>query len=294
MSQKQSNNLIEPLVSIGLFVRNGASCIHEVLDSLIGQTYKHFELIISDNASTDDTQAICEAYAKKDPRVRYIRQKEDIGRLQNADFVRHEARGEYYMLACHDDLYDKRYIEKCLEKFKEDPSAIGVFSRYRVENFAGTRDIDPSRSYASQKGLYERLKAFTQFHSADGKLDTIFSLWKAEVLTDIADESTQYSDLNWLFKQLFLGRLLQVDEALFTRREISRPEGYGYEYVRKLPRAKRFKRFFTDRIIAAMGNYSRLHASYILNSPALTGVEKTKLLFWELLSYLRGIWTGHY
>ena len=68
-----------PRVSIGMPVYNGAAFLKESLDSLLSQTYGDFELIISDNASTDETESICRSYAAGDPRVRYQRQEENRG-----------------------------------------------------------------------------------------------------------------------------------------------------------------------------------------------------------------------
>ena len=106
-----------PLVSMGMPVYNGAKYLREALDSLLAQTYKDFELVISDNASTDDTAKICQEYARKDRRIRYIRRKENVGGWKNFDFVRREARGRYFVWAAHDDLRGKSYLEKCLKKF---------------------------------------------------------------------------------------------------------------------------------------------------------------------------------
>jgi len=73
------NQQIRPKVTIGLPVYNGEKFIRKNLDSLLSQSYPYFELIISDNASTDSTSSICKEYEKKDKRIRYIRQKKNMG-----------------------------------------------------------------------------------------------------------------------------------------------------------------------------------------------------------------------
>lgn len=100
------------LISIGLPVYNGANRIRRALDSLLSQTYKNFELIISDNASTDETEKICKEYARKDNRIKYLRQKENIGQVNNLIFVLKEARGEYFMWAADDDWREEAFIEQ--------------------------------------------------------------------------------------------------------------------------------------------------------------------------------------
>ena len=68
-----------PRLSIGLPVYNGESLLPEAIEALLGQSYKDFELIISDNASNDRTAEICRGYEEQDSRVRYIRQSRNIG-----------------------------------------------------------------------------------------------------------------------------------------------------------------------------------------------------------------------
>jgi glycosyltransferase involved in cell wall biosynthesis len=92
-------------------VYNGAVFMRETIDSLLAQTYRDFELIISDNASTDETQAICEQYAARDPRVRYIRQDVNRGLCWNWNHVFEVSRGSYFKWTACDDLYDSRFLE---------------------------------------------------------------------------------------------------------------------------------------------------------------------------------------
>src|SRR4029077_19838978 len=92
-------------VSIGLPVYNGENYIAESLEALLGQSYKDFELIISDNASTDGTGDICRRYEKQDSRLRYYRQPRNIGLAPNHNFVVEQSRGELFKWASNDDLY---------------------------------------------------------------------------------------------------------------------------------------------------------------------------------------------
>ncbi len=95
-------------------VYNGASFIRAALDSLLAQTFSDFELIISDNASTDGTESICRAYAGKESRIRYVRQPANRGAAFNFSFVLSQASGQYFMWAAHDDSWDKDYISSCI------------------------------------------------------------------------------------------------------------------------------------------------------------------------------------
>jgi glycosyltransferase involved in cell wall biosynthesis len=83
-----------PRLTVGLPVYNGENYLAQSLEALLGQTYTDFELLISDNTSTDDTASICAQYQAADPRIRYIRQPRNIGCAPNHNFVVGEARGE--------------------------------------------------------------------------------------------------------------------------------------------------------------------------------------------------------
>lgn len=113
-----------PRLSIGLPVYNGEKFLPTALDSLLNQTFTDFHLIISDNASTDNTEAICLAYAAKDHRIRYYRNQENIGCARNFNRVFELSNTEYFKWAAHDDLHDPDYIRKCIEILDKDPSFI--------------------------------------------------------------------------------------------------------------------------------------------------------------------------
>lgn len=163
---KMKNKL--PLVSVGMPVYNGEKYIRQALDSLLGQTYKNFELIISDNASTDETKKICEEYAKKDKRIKYIRQKENMGATNNFKFVLEQATGKYFMWASHDDRWDANFISHLVMSILETHPHIVLAAceaQYVLESekklpffFEGTYYHD---NFSQQK-LSSRLKAIVK------------------------------------------------------------------------------------------------------------------------------------
>lgn len=117
-----------PKVSIGMPVYNGEPFIREALNSLLSQTFSDFELIISDNTSTDNTEKICREFELKDARVRYLRQKENIGAPANFKFVLDEAVGDYFMWAAADDLQEPEFIELLVSALDNNPSLVCVMS----------------------------------------------------------------------------------------------------------------------------------------------------------------------
>ncbi|MGK2855732.1 MAG: glycosyltransferase family 2 protein, partial [Thermoanaerobaculia bacterium] len=99
-----------PQLTIGMPVYNGARYIREALDSLLGQTFRDFEIFISDNASTDATPEICEEYRRRDARIRVVRQSENRGLLSNFRAVLEGARGDMFTWAAADDVWDPRWL----------------------------------------------------------------------------------------------------------------------------------------------------------------------------------------
>jgi glycosyltransferase involved in cell wall biosynthesis len=100
----------KPRVSLGMPVYNGERYLEKTFDSVLAQTYKDFELVISDNGSTDRTQAICERYAKMDSRVKYHRNSKNIGIAPNFNRVYELSPSEYFKWTDYDDLLAPEFL----------------------------------------------------------------------------------------------------------------------------------------------------------------------------------------
>src|SRR5262249_44963466 len=116
-----------PLVSIGLPVYNGERFLGTCLDSLLAQTYANLEIVISDNASTDGTPALCEEYAARDPRIRFVRSDRNRGAAWNHNQVASMARGVYFRWCGADDALDPRFIEACVATLESQRDAVLAF-----------------------------------------------------------------------------------------------------------------------------------------------------------------------
>jgi glycosyltransferase involved in cell wall biosynthesis len=127
-----------PKVSIGLPVWNGEKYLRLALDSILQQDYTDFELIISDNASTDRTQEICQEFAAKDKRIRYSRNQTNIGSSGNYNRVFELARGQFFKWASHDDEIHTSLLRRCLESFEHSaPNTVLVFSKAEIIDGSG-------------------------------------------------------------------------------------------------------------------------------------------------------------
>ena len=121
-----------PKITIGVPVYNGANIIKRALDSLLAQTYENFELIISDNGSTDLTSEICLEYTKKDNRIKYIQKNKTVSLISNWIFLVEQTKTEYFMFAPVDDYWDSKFIEKNLEILESNSNIVGSVSDIKL------------------------------------------------------------------------------------------------------------------------------------------------------------------
>lgn len=107
-----------PRVSVGLPVHNGDAYLREAIDSVLAQSFGDFELILSDNASTDGTQDICHDYAKADARVKVVRHPTNIGAAANYNYAFAVSDGEFFQWMAHDDVLGPEHLQYCLHIFE--------------------------------------------------------------------------------------------------------------------------------------------------------------------------------
>ncbi len=206
-----------PLITIGLPVFNGERYLAQALDSILGQTFDDFEIIISDNASTDDTQKICAYYLAKDPRVVYYSQPENLGAAFNFNFVFARARGRFFKWAAYDDLMAPTFLEKCLEKLESQPDVVLAYPR--------TVNIDEAGqvmgSYADDLNLIQESapERLSKFLATPGLCHPVFGLFRTEILrqTSLIGNYPR-SDRNLIGEISLWGKIAEIQEPLFLRR----------------------------------------------------------------------------
>jgi len=134
----EKNSYHKPKVSVGLPAYNSEKLISNRLESILSQTLRDIEVIISDDASTDSTQAICEEYSKKDKRIRYIRQKKNLGLQGNFHFLLKEAKCDYFVWAAHDDLWHPTFLKKNIDVLESNKNFVGSISRIQYDTVIKT------------------------------------------------------------------------------------------------------------------------------------------------------------
>ena len=208
---------VAPRVSIGLPVYNGEEFLREALDSLLAQDFTAFELIVSDNASCDATEPICRSY-EADPRVRYLRNAENIGATANFARLPKLARGDYFMWAAHDDRWEPSFVSKCVAQLDAHPEAVLCFSQVRFmdEHDAEVNDIPVHRLHTLGMDVRQRvrdlLKGMGWF--------AIYGLARREAMQGLTHFNVWGHDVVVLLQLALAGNFLDIPEPLFHSRVI--------------------------------------------------------------------------
>jgi glycosyltransferase involved in cell wall biosynthesis len=209
-----------PLVSVGLYVYNGERFLEEALDSILNQTFTDFELIISDNASTDRTGEIAQAYAKRDDRSRYYRSEKNMGGGWNMRRVYELATGKYFKWAAADDLLEPDFLRRCVEILERDPGCVVAY--------ASTKQVDENETFI--KNYVTPVKAdsndpvarFREMLLVNHNCYQIFGVMRISALHQLPPHGSYMSaDRVLLARMSLLGRFYEVPEDLFISRRHS-------------------------------------------------------------------------
>ena len=237
MTEKANNHI--PAVSIGMPVYNGENYIREALDSLLIQSFTNFELIISDNSSTDNTQEICQTYATKDSRIKYIRQQKNIGVALNFEFVLNMAQAEYFTWAASDDFWSENWIE-LLYNIASKHQNVAAFGKVITVDKGSQKlmHIATGQNYNFIGMKFFRRIIFFIFPENMGKANVIYGVYSTEVLKKLNILSYNYDYilifdlLNYLeiksFSDTFLFKRLH-DEAVGNQPRITNPYRKRFE-----------------------------------------------------------------
>ena len=207
----------QPRLSVGLPVYNGEKYLTESLDALLGQSYGDFHLIISDNASTDATEAICREYAAKDPRITYLRQPANIGATPNHNFVFEQSHTELFKWASYDDLYGRELLERCVAALDDDRELVLAHSWEAFIDATG--EILLTVDYPLATDSPDPVERFRSMLFAVGG-DDFYGVMRSETLRRTPlHGSYHHADRTLMAEVALSGRFYQVPEVLFFRRD---------------------------------------------------------------------------
>jgi len=244
---------ILPMITVGIPVYNGEQYIQKAINSVLTQSYTNFELIISDNASTDSTEEICKKFVQKDSRIKYVRQQMNEGTDFNFSFVLSEARSKYFAWLAADDYWEPTFLEKNIAALESDDNivgSIGLVKFYGIENFHIKKNLSYKIKNKIKRGSNDEYEKYEHvrpvFGSYEKKASTylrfdqasfVYGLFRTEKLKKrrISVDMAGW-DLIMILNILKEGDLYVVDEVLLHRFVSGIHSGSGYlnSYKKKI------------------------------------------------------------
>lgn len=272
MTEKTNNHV--SAVSIGMPVYNGEKYIREALDSLLAQTFTDFELIISDNCSTDKTQEICREYAIKDSRIKYINQPENIGAALNFEFVLNAAQAKYFIWTASDDFWSNNWLELLYSSVSKCPYTAAFGEVVVVNQFSQTiNHIAHEQKYNFVGAKLLRRVKFFLYPESMGKANVIYGMYSTEVLRKINILSYSY-DYILIFDLLDHIEIKSVPNTFLYKRLHDEAVGNQPNTINSYWKALKI---FLPMSLSLLKQY--LSHSYFLEKILMVAVIPTKFLF---------------
>lgn len=231
MNQLPDTVVAVPAVTIGIPVYNGERYLEEAIRSVLAQTRRDLELVISDNASTDRTAEICRDYALQDSRVRYFRNPANLGAAPNYNLVFSHARGRFFKWLAHDDLITPTFVERATGILEARPDAVMCNSVVSYIDGKG-----------ALLGLYDTQLCKVDVASPSRRLAQVtlpshscvdfFGMFRRSALEgSLLHGSFHGADRALLAQMSLRGRMIQIPEPLVQMRE------HEHRYTRSQVRA---------------------------------------------------------
>lgn len=176
-------------VSIGIPIHNGAKTLKCALNSLVNQTHKNIEIIISDNNSSDDTFKICSKYAETDKRIMLFKQNLTLSPIENFKFVFDQSSGEYFMWAAADDTRSHNTIEDCLSTIINNHKCVAATNM----EFLGKSNGNNIEMVGT---VFERAKLFLKKSDSYG---LVYSLTKTSLIKDFKFPKKTFYATDWVY-----------------------------------------------------------------------------------------------
>jgi glycosyltransferase involved in cell wall biosynthesis len=211
------NRAVPPL-TVGMPVHNGALYMGHAIESILGQTYGDFELLISDNCSTDGTEEICRSYAARDPRIIYDRLANNVGLAGNFNRVFQRIRSPLFKFAAHDDLCAPRFLEVCMNAFADAPDDLVLCfpSTIKIDEAGIQHGPVEDRLDLRQRKPHQRFRAFLWRHNLS---NCLFGIFRSEMYGSTRLlQSFVAADVVLLGELALRGQFWKLPEPLFMRR----------------------------------------------------------------------------
>ena len=211
---------VAPTLSIGMPVYNGAKWIQESVEYLLNQSFRDFELIIADNASTDETETICRTIADRDSRVRYHRHSSNIGVFRNYDRVFELSTAPHFKWASCNDICLDGFLEKCLTILRDRPDVVLVYPK-AILIFAPRGEEPYGEDYEDNLNLEQERPSerFREYLNRERINNVMNGVIRASALRETAlNRPLPGSDISMIAELSLRGKFVEIPERLFVRR----------------------------------------------------------------------------
>lgn len=209
----------KPKLTVGMPVYNGEQFIQIAIESILDQTFADFELLISDNASTDRTEAICRDLATRDERIIYSRNDKNLGAAANYNRLVDLASADYFRWSNADDVIAPTLHERCFEVLEANPDAVLSYGKTKIIDGDGVEGED----YDDNLDLQQERPSdrFLRFREVVGLTNAIYGLMRTAALRRSArmgNGSYPAADNHLMAELVLYGKFIEIPERLFYRR----------------------------------------------------------------------------
>ena len=223
MIHSNAPNDLFPLISIGMPIYNEGRFLNESLESLLGQSYPNLELVISNNASTDESADICADYAARHDNVHFFQFDENQGAVANFRKVLDQAQGEYFMWAAGHDVWHLDYVQRCYEAMQRWPESVVAFGSTNWIDINGNPHSRQS-GWIDTRGMHLIARYMTVYW---GNMNPVLGLIRTSALRECRFVETTGVDLVILTQLALLGDFVHADNTTWSRREFREEAVYA-------------------------------------------------------------------
>ena len=264
-------------IFIGMPVYNSARFISDAIDSLRKQTYTHWSLLISDNASEDETLEICKKYCRIDNRITYHRQDKNIGAINNFKYLLDRANSNYFTWMAADDLWHPEFLSSCIRLLNENRDIGMAFSNIvNIDSFGRIIRTYPSFEKFSGKNSFRTIFNYVKDPEILGKANLIYSVYRLEIckkVWNVSSLSDEWgSDMCFVLAAISRSGLCISNKVLFQKRIVRTSD--KKEFVSEI------------KIINLFGHIFPLNKSFEYIKCNLRAVKGTKYFFLVLIIML--------
>lgn len=227
------------LVVVGLLVHNAERTLRRSIESVLAQTHQNLRLILSDDASTDSSRALCEEFAALDSRVRVQGHDTNIGGVANFNSVVGPASdGDYFAWLSDHDIWHPEYVETCLDALREHPDAVLCYTAMHEESLDGSL-VRRIEQRLDTRGLGQLSRVVVAAWAVPANTGMIYGLMRTRMVMQSIDFPDLYPhtpapDVLLLVELASLGEFLYVDQDLYTLMNLGAGHAAPEKYMARL------------------------------------------------------------